>query len=241
MIAHFICTKGDFPYFFYLTIKTTLKVSSFNKIMIWCTDKEPQNNHYFNELVDARGVSVALFRGMTANTARYSILFEYPGFYMDWDSITVKDIVPILRDSDYFTFFQTKHGWDFLKAYPDSSPASILTCSYIYARKRTSMMKRALELAVDFESKKELSPACKAFYQVVSKTREFWRVGSNDIVNPFWFHADSFKEDKNMVYPQETCIDHWYYSNHPDFREKITPEFIRTSQCLYARTVRRIL
>ena len=241
MVAHFICTNGDFPYFFYLTIKTTLKVCSFDKIILWCIGKKPQNNYYFNELEPQIEVLTSLPPGLTANSARYLILYEKGGFYMDWDAIAIRDIVPVLSDKNYITFFQTEYGWDFLKFNPDSSPASILTCGYIYIKKQSLMMQEALRSVKNLENLMELSPSCKAFYGIISKNRKYWKVKHSNIVNPFWYHADSFKEDKNLTYPNITCIDHWYYSNHPDFREKITPEFIRTSQCLFARTVRKIL
>ena len=241
MVAHFICTNGDFPYFFYLTIKTTLKVCSFDKIILWCIGKKPQNNYYFNELEPQIEVRKYWNSTATANSARYTILYGFGGFYMDWDSIAIKDIVPLLQRHDYCTFFQTSHGWDFLKVYPDSSPASILTCGYISVKRESYMMFEALRTASILERKKELSPSCKAFYKVVNKNLRFWAVGHSDIVNPFWYHANSFWDAGELIYPEITCIDHWYYSNHPDFRKKITPEFIRTSQCLFARTVRKIL
>jgi len=126
-------TGQDFQFVHYLSVLSVLKQPGHKKVAIY-TEEAPRNNHYWDQICALAGVDVfpADFQDLTSRAGfeygdfasflstartnhrsdliRYLLLAVYGGVYLDFDTLVVKEMKPLL-DVDFFVARQKKDLW----------------------------------------------------------------------------------------------------------------------------------
>jgi len=111
MLIHFLVTGNDFPYQYYLAVKTAQKTQK-TKVKIWLMEDGVKDTKYLDLLDVEIGylpkLNVKCFEGKdeqficshTKDYYMWKILREFGGFYFDLDMVFLKDITSLLDDKE---------------------------------------------------------------------------------------------------------------------------------------------
>lgn len=252
-IYHAIFVGENFPYCFYLSVKTAQLVHSFDKYIIWQVGEESKDNKYWNRIkeeVEIHHLDIPShikierpYRRVMeiSDYERFRILEEYGGFYADSDTIAIHDILPIIETGkkDAYTWFWSQHKWDAVKVY--RAMQRIISAHVVYAKRHSPAIKEIINMIIERQKERKFLSANVILGVYLLEHPDAFDIGAYERVNCFLQKGTSLNEDDLLKYPDKACIDHIGYAKHRKAMDAITPEWIKRSKSLYARTVRKIL
>lgn len=244
MIVHFASVGQEFFYSQYLAVVSGYKVHSVDKAIVWTTEI-PLKNPYWKrvgEIAEIKHVDVPYIPGINrfplvqqrsiqSDWMRWKALYEYGGLYLDLDTLSVRDIIPLLGDKEVCVSVENPNDYSWLGSHT------------IIAKPKSEVIKHAWDFMMS--SHRSMRWGMSAPGALANAYKKFG--DECMIVLPFEVTsafspqgmADLFKEE--AVLPEESRVIHFWGSVHRNEVETISPEWIRKSNCPYAAVVKQVL
>lgn len=246
MILHFALTSDELIYPYYLSIISALKTQNLKQIMLWCY-KKPTGRYY--QLIKDRVIlmivdkpDIPALRNKDSHfqcahlkdLLEWRSLYEYGGMFFDLDTFSLKDATELLDDTCEVVAALECEDVDM---YEDSSHMGI-----VMAKKGSRIIKEIWDNAIEATKKPnmEWNDTGGHFGRVFKKYRDRvrfteWGVlgGHGDKVVKWW-SPEGYVWDKARIL-------HLYGRDRSVEFNKISEEYIKTSQSIYARLVRQAL
>lgn len=267
IMLHFVNTGKEFPYPYYLAVLSALKTQKVGGVNLWLTVR-PTGKCFDAikdkvNLIDFPVLDFPALRGRdehfrAAHLADYvvwKVLHEHGGIFADLDVLFLKDLSEILRDSDkeIVTFIDL----------PDAQDEQ-LTCSnsVVMAHKGSEVMKKVLDRTIKLLYQDNIQwgdtgptvlndiirqnlDMVKVLEFGVSgySPREGWageKPGDGKQIHKMFAPASWLEPDQMQVRENARWL-HLYAKLHKECFDKITEEWVESSDSIYARSVREII
>lgn len=241
--VHFLTTGQKFPYVYYLTVMTALKVYG-DRVVLWCIQQP--NSPYFDVLTDRVDIryiedviDFPVLRGVDEHKRDvgifdyyiWQIISEYGGMLMGLDTIILKDHFDLLGDKEVAIGIDHEEREDSLAmggmVVRRGSKIAKLIAQDSYNTLNSDDYAFAKAGAIP------ASTRCKEFPDKVN----FVPFG---LISGFWHNNTGhyvFHEDGELLHPDTRMIS-LYGTTTKYIIDKIDPEYVKSSKTLYARLVR---
>lgn len=249
MNLNFIYLGGEFNYPYSLAIESAARTQKVDHIYLWHTD-QPSGKYYetIKHRVILKPVEVPKFtsvertknewtkRAHLKDYLAYNILYEEGGIVADLDTLFLKDITDLLGDYDFVVAMDCER--ESQEVYPYNS-------SMFIGRKGSPITKDLMHIAKHILMQPwEIqwgSTGPVLVTTVVREHRERVLVTEHGVLGGFGGHeAKAIYEDNGVL--RENCrVIHLFSHAWKEKFANIGPEYVQTSDSLYARTARSIL
>lgn len=260
MKLHFINTGHEFPYLYYLAIASAKKTHLVDDVILWTTT-EVEDNHYF-ELLKSRikikvpenppipnlhrakerycGVNRDRVRfAVLADILRWKILYELGGIYLDLDTFSLRDMTVCLGDKEMWISFERKEGW--------STSENVFAIHAVMAESGSEILKSAYDYAMDrmkrnFGCIRWTETGNQAIERAIRGADQSKIViGSQELFIPFTIWEQDFWDREDLVLNPNAYLLHLNSTLNESRVKEITPNWIKKSNSLYARIVKKTL
>jgi len=245
---HFILTSNILVYGYYLAILSVIKTQDTDRVLLWAFD-EPQGEYWpllkdkiELHIIDRPDIAALpdkqSLRYCTdvSNLIEWQILYKYGGMCLDLDTFCVKDALYHLMNSDKELVLPDE-------SLPNDPGYPFYNASIVMSKPASKLMKQVLEKSEVIAKKPDLQRgeisitlnntvrSCRDRIDVV-KYGILGGGGSDRVV-------DRLIDTQNEL-PSEVEIVHAFANDSPFFN-KLSEQFVKDSDILFARLVRNTL
>jgi len=246
-IVHFVLTSNELTYPYYLSIMSALKTQRAERFVLWAF-MEPEGKYWpllkdrielklvNPPCIEAFSADTYLYKASASNCLEWSALYEFGGIYLDLDTFCISDITGLLQSSDKEMVLPNE--------VKDTDPSyPFFNSSIVMAHHNSDLMKQIKENTemllgkkdlVKGELAKQLMLVVRTFIDEIG-TVEYGVLGgggSDRIV-------DRLAQEDGTLWKQAKVLH--LYANASSFWRKLSEDFIRNSNILFARMVREVL
>lgn len=249
MILHFASTGQEFRYTNYLAILTAKKVHSIDEVKVWATEI-PSGNLYFDkvkELASIEGTELipplpAIERysphwqkAIKADYLRWALLERYGGMYLDLDTVSIKDMMPLLGDKEVCVGMEKPNNLDWMGAHCVlAKPKSeVITYTFNFMMEQLNRYRGRVRWGAT--APMALAKAYKKFGDTKMKILDY------EITSPFSTTQMAAVFDENVVIPEKARVIHTWNTAYSHVLKDIDHNWIAKSNTPYAIAVKRVL
>lgn len=248
-IVHMALTSSELTYPYYLSIASVLKTQELDELILWSFG-EPQGTYYrvISDRVTLKLVdrpSFPVLDGETPNCVKASLkdylewkaLYEHGGLFLDLDTFCVKDAFSILDDKHEIAVGFSVHRLD-EGYYPFDS-------GIVFAKRHSTLMKQMLDRSIAILNGSDFNYGDTGpglLHSVVMGDGGKVQLVEFGVLGGFgssgWPNK-LYERDGELL--EQSRILHLCSTATADRFHQITEQYIKTTDALYARTVRAVL
>lgn len=246
MLLHFVLVGDYFYYTYYLAALTAKKKLNVQNVILWTTE-DIKDNHYLDltrEIIDVRHIDDPKElhpdgydgKGLGATIADYlrlDKLYEYGGIYLDLDTLTIRD----------FSFLLDGYEAVISAYYPEGCFTNgVLMCAPKSKFMRVTK-ERCKSILHETKHAYEWSAAGTRVIDDVYGCYNKEKIRVCPLGQFIWFKWDNVRvfEENDMQIPETAFVLHYYGMVAYNIEREMTPNWIKYSNSLYARTVKTLL
>lgn len=251
MTLHFAVTGTDFPYPYYLAIRSALKTQHIKRVKLWMV--HDIKSKYLEELktkIETEKVEIPPFPALEGKSSQfinatlndylnYRALYEEGGMSSGLDEFFIKDVSGLLGDKEIMI----------PRDIEDENHFCPFNTAVMITKKGNPIIKEAYDEVVDRLNRKDFvygDSSCILISGLVKRHREQVAVPPYKVCGTFVGgmeprEPEKVYEDSDRELDPVASVIHMYAHASGHYWNEITPEYIEKSNSLYARTVRNVL